>query len=730
MDINLLSHSRSLGGSLLTIRTCPACITQVVLENHESTRRGLILPDVFLQTLEENNVFLPKKTARELVGQFQVANGGIQVAKFLKWVELSRPADHIDPELVFARLPQPYRRIMKILDKDILDASWELIKTQSTRFKAEAMAASSTPRSTRSIALNNLDEVLDADDYEAAKKRCCKVSERTAMPDSLRPTCITQHPSLPFVLVALEDPTDAERQSKVDLNLYSTLSHQLVINHSLPLNQNAEPPADSSSEPRKQHRVTAMTPIRVRSVRDSFATCVVGVHVTESSTIPPTTEDQPASTIHEAHLYFFQIRGIKAQDGSGTIVNDTASFQLVATAKVQSLAWVELSQDAQFVAVSAAPGGITVFRLPVESDVTDPSEPISVVDLNASSAFLKIESDVIPGKGSPATAHFVVKPASTPSSIFQPEEAYAIVVCHQTKVLKYSLRGTSALAANSIANVPVETPSRSWDHIASITASGTDATTQYVAVILANGSILVWDTLEEIDHAFLPSPPTVDTSACRQVDSVADALVMYRDEYLVALSALRQQVCFYDIKDRMAPKLLRVVTPPATPTQQGPNADGAKFTLLVETARVLDVPVAIVGYSTGFLMLYDMRNAEAIGSIRYRSPRVSDAMSNLIVASKHGISAAHASALEVYDWYQLFLASFPSFEHLLNQRHLTCVSTMLSCSDQTNTVPLTCAKLAVCTGCCQLEALVPFQSSVSVNCTAVIASGVQYQFNR
>ncbi|KAF1313744.1 hypothetical protein FI667_g15320, partial [Globisporangium splendens] len=403
-------------------------------------------------------------------------------------------------------------------------------------------ALSLTPRSTRLLALSNQDEVFEVDDYEAAKKRCCKVSTRKTMVNSQRPACVTQHESLPLVIVTLDGTNvESETQSKIELHAYNSVT-----------------------------------------------------------------------------FHIFQISGVNTPHFSGTAAAIALiSIQLIASAKFPALVGVELSPDAQFVALSAASGGITVFKLPNELDVAESGEGLSPVDLNSSSAFMLIGNDVVPGTSSLVKAHFLVTPSlSSSTTIYdKPMEAYAIVVCCRTKLQKYLLPNRCPPSKISSA----QTPSHSWDRVAPITTSATDSTTQYLTVILENGSVIVWDVLVETDHAYLP-PCSATAKTLRalasKADSVPDALVIFRDEYVVAFSASTQQVCFYDIKDQAKVQLLRVVTPPAAPSSRlRSTSDGVSILLLVKTTRVLDVPIAMVGYSNGFLVLYDMRNAEAIGSI-------------------------------------------------------------------------------------------------------------------
>lgn len=654
-----------------------------MLENSETTRRGLVLPDLFVHVLEENSVFLPKKSLRTLISHFQALNGGVQVAKFLKWVELSRPADHVDPELMFARLPQPYHRIVKILERDILDVSWELIKQQSARFKAEATAAlAATARSTRPGALKADQATADPDDYEAAKKRCCKSFVRTDFGgDATSVSCITQHSSLPLTLVAFQERMEAvdelTRSDRIVLRLLNSLSQEVMTEFTLPPGQPEDPlTPQEPAGPQTTYQVTHLTPLRLCRVANdgNAATCVFGVQLNKLTTTPA-TEDQPESTSRLASVFIYQLSGVLILNHHSVGISaagQASSFQLVATGKFESLEWVELAPDGQHLALStSATGNISVFKIPIVDTVvlTDSNEPPSVLDLITVPPLMKIDNPVthhpVRSDGSPQT-HFLIKPSSiAPLShaSAQTLEAYAIVVCHDTKVLKYTLHTAGTNSATQRA---------SWSHLAAITSSHVDSTTQFLVVGLADGSVVVWNTLDEIDHVFL-TPSVLNSSPPGFVksDPRVDVVTTYRDEYIVAFSAASQQIRFFDVRNRINPQLLRIVTAPSASSQK----DGVRVVALVETTSFLDIPIAIVGYSNGFLVMYDMRNAEAIGSFRYRPPLESSlrSLSSEMQASQHGVSVTQASSLDFYDWHQLLLASFSSFDHLLQQRNLVQV---------------------------------------------------------
>ena len=51
----------------------------------------------------------------------------IDYQKWWRSLGVNPPGDYTDPELLFDQLPQPYRTITKVLEQDILDASWDIL---------------------------------------------------------------------------------------------------------------------------------------------------------------------------------------------------------------------------------------------------------------------------------------------------------------------------------------------------------------------------------------------------------------------------------------------------------------------------------------------------------------------------------------------------------------------------------------------------------------------------
>ncbi|TYZ59237.1 hypothetical protein PybrP1_001482 [[Pythium] brassicae (nom. inval.)] len=646
---------------------------KAALANRDSARGGLVRPDVFVQTLEANSVFFPRPTARALVERFRAPSGGVRAARFLAWVELSRPADHVDPELTFARLPQPFRRIRKVLERDILDASWERITQQSARFRAEAAAALAV--TARSQPGRADAAVADQDGDDDAKKRCCKRFERVDLGDSSRVVAgVAQHDALPVLVVALDAASAHQEHAHagVVLRVVSALTHESIATHTLPCTESS-PPADGVCT---QLRVSGLTPVRVRRPvaqgGGDAATLAVGVLLTESTTTPASGE-QPEKITRVTLVRVFDFVGVdtRALSRPGAGGDTGVRFRLTAAGAFEHLEWLELSPDGHLVALSTAPGRVSVFTVPSSSSSSSTDEPAGVDSTEAAIADLNSAATVvaIDYEGAPTTlrslskAHFLLQPLT---QAWGPQlgapKAYALIVCHGTQVFKFLLSAGSGGGGGTARAMPV----LSWSHLAAITSSALDATTQFLVVGLADGALVVWDTLEETHRAYLPAATTPAAAGadalggCTGRDGSVDTVVMHRSEFVVAFSSAAQQIRFFDIRQRGATPMLRRVVGAPLPTGSQPG-DSVRMLSIVETTRVLDIPVAIVAYSNGTHVLFDIRSGVAIGNVRSRSATV--------LASPHGVvvaTAVESSVLDFYDWRELLLASFPSLERMLH----------------------------------------------------------------
>lgn len=659
-----------------------------------------MIPESFVGTLEKNRVRLRLVDTRALASHFSARDGRVSVPKFLQWVQIDPPEDHVDPELVFAQLPQPFRRIAKVLEQDILDASWEIIKTSSTRYKAELSAAAAlSVRSARSIALHVGNEALEADDYEDARKRCCKSfgwiqlksSSQQESPSLAEVVGMTTHASLPLLLAGLESLSGGSVSFQlINTALKRTMDQVFIGQAPGSLGSTSEPATTTTV-----YRITSMTPIQTRSNCAgpvSVVSLVFAAHVVEDTCSYEDTDSGPqAVSTLTSHVHVYEIRDILLP--LEETHEECPRISLVAKASfVESVASISLSQDGKLLALATKSSEVSVYILPPEDPrVTLETETV-VADL-CSAAVPQMKLASIPeSKQYPIQMHFLVA-AETQSTVL-PEvvnhvhqlKTYAIAICSHTKLLKYTLPASTV--ATPLA------PYKIWTHLTAIATSVLDTTTQYLAVGLSDGSGGVWNVLDDIDHAYLPA---VEASVAGY-----DTIVLHRHQFIAALSTTSQQCVFFDLTDRSNPKLLRTVTPSTSGSGSSQQRADVCLTTLVRSTTALDIPVALLGYSNGLLLAYDMRNAEAIGGIRYPIEKFIPANvvvgEGYVLATQDCIAIANAkstgseslSALQVFDWAALLLTCFPAFDRMLKQRNLDLVGRVqsnrigLSSNDLTN----------------------------------------------
>ncbi|KAG3233492.1 hypothetical protein PI124_g21434, partial [Phytophthora idaei] len=204
-------------------------------------------------------------------------------------------------------------------------------------------------------------------------------------------------------------------------------------------------------------------------------------------------------------------------------------------------------------------------------------------------------------------------------------ETYAFAVCYELKLMKFVLPSTDNTSTSS-SSPELLAPVKAWEHLAKITASAHDLTTQYVAVGCQDGSIVVWDVLRGVDYAFLSS----QDNASGEISSV----ILYQAEHVVALSKAQQRLYFFDVREHAA-----------------------------------DVPLALVQYSSGISLFYDVRTAEAIGSFHHGSAQ--NFSSTSLVGNQEVLAAVAGppdAQVNVYSWRDILLVCFPYFTETLEQR--------------------------------------------------------------
>ncbi|KAL3662212.1 hypothetical protein V7S43_012543 [Phytophthora oleae] len=507
-----------------------------------SSHRGKIPPDVFFEALEANSVFLNRSEARMLLKEFQEPNGSVLAKKFLRWVALSAPGDHVDPDFIFPQLPQPYRRIRKVLDEDIIDAAWKLI-TSSLR-DADGPSRSSTG---------------DRSDYEVAKARTSEPTWQIPLDDAQEVSALVSHCLLPLVVAAI-----SSKATDPFLRVLSTGNNDVQVLGDVPITFPVETqPADSELHV----SVKNVTPLRL--VSDN--TCSLALHL-ESTSV-----ESQAKPVECVSVYTINT----GSPGEFTC-------QCVAVVRMPaefSIASIKLSPDSKVLAVTCVDSAIlALFSLQREEnqETRTLTSPGFQVDLTPTrSPFAEDESE--------PQVHFLSAPSSQARAI---PHTYAFVVCYDLKVLKFMLPTSSS-------SVPVLlTPVKSWEHLTRITTSAQDLTTQFLVVGCQDGSLVVWDLVRDSDYAFLSH------SEGKKEGSEWTSVVFHQSGYIVAAS--KQQLFSFDVRERNQPVLTRVASPPSTPSSRS----------TITRVTMSAAPVALVQCSDGMVWIHDIRNAEAISSLK------------------------------------------------------------------------------------------------------------------
>ncbi|KAJ0401319.1 hypothetical protein P43SY_007888 [Pythium insidiosum] len=612
----------------------------VLGDSTHQSRRGIVLPDVVRETLELNGVRLTAKALASALAPFRTPSGAVNVRQWLRWIDLSRPDDHVDPELHVARLPQPFRRIHKILETDILDAAWQRIVASSARYKAELSAAASgagSARSARSSVLNllpapgtELDVLELQNDYEAAKKRCCKRALDVALgggAGSLRavllPTGSGSSAASWAVLLREQEEEGEEASGDAEPATHRSLVLQLQL---LPLGHS------------KSCRVSTAVPIVSVAGRVELVTGVAR----ELSTL-----DQRRLRIallvsaEAATKWIVRVVDVLLSPDGPTPArgHDMISIASLETDE-DAVSCVDLAHDGSALAVSLANKETRLF--PLSASATEPLD----LALATPSAVLTTDAPA-------STVYFLRSPclsADASSSSTDEPPLSSIAVVAQDSLYKWRL---DPVALRFV-----------WRHLTPVACWSLDTTTQFLSLGLRDGTLVVWDLLTDRDVVVLSAP---------FAPAPATSVVLYGQRFLVALGVAPQELCFFDLVDRSAPLLVRAVRPLPPPASSQPeHAQPVTLEWLSPETSALDVPVVFVGYSNGYALLMDVRNGEAMGSVRSPGPPQSCWPTRDAV-----IVAASSASLRVFDWAALLETSFPGLPHLATQRQLPVDGTTL-----------------------------------------------------
>ncbi|DAZ99077.1 TPA: hypothetical protein N0F65_008382 [Lagenidium giganteum] len=624
-----------------------------VLLDGNNVRRGLILPEDFFDILGLNDVRLSRKAQKLLLAQFQAPNGGVYAQKFLNWVDLSRPKDHIDPELLFVALPQPYRRIFKVLERDILDVAWEKIKHTSSRYKAEA--ASTSARLTRSLSKDDND--ISHNDFEAAKKRCCRSYQVAMAPSEYTVVATTTHMEAPFVVMALHSNANTTNDAqRAGLQLVETTQMTTLAEWWC---DTAQPPTQSAVF--KQRSIEALTALIAVPTVDEHAFVVAArmVETTRSTAVGGGDKVTQQGLVHVFHV-------AKAVHDSAAAGADGAAegqpthewcFTHIALIRFQdvneTIRSFTIAPNASHVAVTNSKGEVAVYALPPVS--TSPGTDTAAVDLNSTASVMRM---AVPDSHTfPIHVRFLVR---RPDIKHAPQCHDLVVACGAT-VAKYVL--PPKLSASPPPPGTMTPPVRAWSHLTPISCAILDVSTQNLYVGCQDGSVALWDLFEDIDRLFVAPEPGM---------GMVDGIVHFQDTHLAIMSSTSGHLALYEIKQR-TPVLLRLVMAPAASSRD--TSSPIKLQRLAAwTQSACDLPLVLAAFSNGYVYVYDLRNGEAVGTLKYFDPvsKVTNPTVGTAIANLQGVfvSAHGTSVLLYYTWLQLLSALFPAFGDKATQHGL------------------------------------------------------------
>ncbi|GMF13303.1 unnamed protein product [Phytophthora lilii] len=647
---------------------------------------------------------------------------------------LSAPDDHVNPDLRFPQLPQPYRRVKKILENDIFDAAWDIITSESTRFKADnstvdgLVSSSRSNRGTNKIR-SNLQQ--QSNDYDVAKKRLCEPTWNIPLDNTAQQIAgLTSHCLLPLVVAGINrDPLkDSDEAFVASLRVISTAENETTVLGDFPV----EFPGDAQKPPSpdtitKVHvSIKRLSSLQLTNVESSNCRACIAVHLIETRTSEPANQEpsedvQPAVPSIRECVSVYEVTQVLQHPSDDAVPERKISCRLLAMTNPTNgsleplISSIVLSPDSLFLAVTSVSSTVVqLYRLQRE----ETSEAIEAgpqpVLLSSSTFQVDLEptrSPFMQDECEPAL-YFLVAPVPTCVSNDELPRAapitYAFAICYGLKVIKVLLPPTnSSNGAPSVVLNPVKT----WEHLTKITASAQDITTQYLAVGCQDGTIVVWDVLQDADFAFLSplnevNSNQVERSSSRQkmpraptLSEISDVIFSHAG-YVIALSKSQQRLYFFDVRERGNPMLKRVVSQPemasSTTTRQVSLQSGSSMVTVAASAATANAPIALIRYFNGMVMIYDVRTADAIGSFQTMSSMATSpkahpvsSLTNIasnemnttmvsIVGNQHALSVAVNSVssaevgeacVKLYSWRNILLVCYPYLAAALEERN-------------------------------------------------------------
>jgi hypothetical protein len=686
---------------------------------------------VFLDVLEQKNQVQLDPTMRQLIVlTFQEPNGLISCRKFLKWIDLSRPIDLIDPDLICPRLPQPYRLIMKVFEKDIFTKAWLLILDNQSKKK--------TIGNNKSKKISSLQKIRsfvgsqEMDDLESAKNHLCPPTSVVDVNNTCHIQFISSYCTsasqnnfkVPFHLVIL-----ANGLFQVMKGLSSTSTTQSTTTTTTRILQEFQPFGVPTNV-----KIQHVSPLMIRKTCEPpdhglyVAVTLQQEACVTNSTISSSASTPGASVVSYSSVHLYRLAmeeqsstsSISSTTTAGTTSTTGFTFDLITVVTLPeaniSILSSELAWDVSFLALVTFKKQLIVYEL--DSNIFDKSR---WSNLNSKTTITSEpnEKKAPPTKATPAGS--TAKPAnkkngatatsaavnaattaeaatlmipSAPSHVLDLKEPPRISTqldktsSSSSVYLKFLMACTSKNTSTSRVNGLVLTNGRqllkyslennpivyNWLHLYPITGACIDSSTQFAFTAQSNGSIQVWNILDLLDHMTVAEPTEVAiSSSASSFSSIeVDALIMYKQEYLASLNKSSQRIIFYELhlQERQV-KVLRTLDLKS----KGP------YRILSIHQLTIDLPVLVVALSNGRVLLFDMRNAEALASLRvdpqssittntpeveYQVFQTNEQFFFQVVDEKN----QQAFSLYEYDITQMLLACASSFESILTQRNM------------------------------------------------------------
>ncbi|KDO33270.1 hypothetical protein SPRG_19394 [Saprolegnia parasitica CBS 223.65] len=527
----------------------------------------------FFQRLAANNVHLTNDE-RELLSIFCSPAGLISIAAFTQFVDVLTPVDHVDPDLVFPTLPQPFRMLVKILHEDIVDRAWTAI-TSTMAFKLQ-------------------EGEMNADLQEKkAKARLCLPA--TSL--ELGPSPVTFAGSADHELVALLHPANVvevlDASTKSVLVPKTKVAPDLFTIHGI------------------------SSPLRPGYAAAFFA--VWGRRATATDATEPEVID-PAFDAIESLVYIYCV----------------CNGALVLRAKLLSangVARVLFSDDFGFAAVVLAHGTVDVYATSSLPSALPPTPPI-LLD-HAKDCLFEVDPSVysiapVPkpvvtesavatkhdkahkGKGKEVDVDVIVAPPEPyvhflyVAFLLGDGGTWQLGVASQHKCLVFDLLAGKDAAPTT--NLLVAAP---------ITCAVASPSHTLLVLGLANGSVLVWHLHLRVEYCAL---------GCHSAP--VTALFVHKTDFVASLS-MAHELHFYDLVARAD------MLPPSSAYVLGLQHDvcsvpskGDGKTKPVSLLRVLDgthpftaihglqdLPLLFATTEDGAITVYDMRSGVLIGSL-------------------------------------------------------------------------------------------------------------------